>query len=229
MKQTRILCVGAHPDDVEIGMGGTVASLARRGMAVHLLDLTNGEPTPFGDPETRARESQRAAEILGVTERLTLDLPNRYLTDDIDSRKRVAAEIRRVRPDFVFAPFPEDAHPDHEAASRLVRAARFYAKLTKSDIPGEPCFPRRVVYYYPVHIRLRIAPSFLTDVSAELETKALAMRAYRSQFELAGKLAFVDAVLAENRYWGFQAGTAAAEPFHQPETPVFSDWPEGYA
>ena len=228
MNRPVILCVGAHPDDVELGMGGTVASLCRRGYPVHLLDLTNGEPTPFGDPVTRAEESAAAAAVLGVLDRKTLDLPNRYLADDVPARKLIAAEIRRVRPEYIFAPFEEDAHPDHVAACHLVRSARFYAKLTKSDIPGEPCFPRRVVHYYPVHIRLRLAPSFLSDVSADLEKKRMALHAYHSQFEKAGKAGFIDSVLAENRYWGFQAGTEAAEPFYQPETPLFGSWPEGY-
>ena len=210
-------------------MGGTVSSLCRRGYTVHILDLTNGEPTPFGDPQTRARESLAAAAALGVGDRKTLDFPNRFLVDDIAARKAIAAEIRRVQPEYIFAPFEQDAHPDHVAASRLVQAARFYAKLTKSDIPGVPCFPRRVLYYYPVHLRMQMSPSFLVDVSQDLSRKELALRAYQSQFERAGKAAYIDSVLAENRYWGFQAGTEAAEPFYQPETPTLVAWPEGYA
>lgn len=228
MTRPVVLCVGAHPDDVEIGMGGTVASLVRRGLSVHLLDLTNGEPTPQGSPEIRAKEAAEAARILGVSSRTTLTLPNRYLVDDIAARKLIAAEFRRLVPTYIFAPYWEDAHPDHVAASQLVQAARFYAKLTKSDIPGEPCFPRRVLYYFPVHIRLRVAPSFLFDISADLATKAQAMRAYHSQFEAAGKTAFIESILNENRYWGFQAGTEAAEPIYQPELPVLTEWPEGY-
>lgn len=222
----RILCVGAHPDDVEIGMGGTVASLVQKGHELLLLDLTNGEPTPFGSPEIRARESQESAAVLGAR-RKTFSMPNRFLEDTIENRKTIAAEIRAFRPDYVFAPYFDDAHPDHIAASALVDAARFYAKLTKSDIPGDPFFPKRVIYYYPVHLRLRIQPSFLNDISTTISTKAGAIRCYHSQFEAAGKADLVERFLDENRYWGFQAGCAAAEPFFQKEIPAFS-WPEGY-
>ncbi|MBI3394876.1 MAG: PIG-L family deacetylase [Spirochaetia bacterium] len=208
-------------------MGGTVASLARRGHQVLILDLTNGEPTPHGSPEIRANESQASAAVLGAR-RITLDMPNRYLTDSIENRKRLAAEIRAFRPHYMFAPFPEDAHPDHIAAGQLCEAARFYAKLTKSDIPGEPCFPRRVIFYFPVHLRLRKEPSFLLDISADLEKKETAMRCYRSQFAAGGKEGLIDLFLNENRYWGWQAGFAAAEPFFQKEIPAFSNWPIGY-
>ena len=136
------MCVGAHPDDVEMGMGGTVALLVDQGYDVLILDLTNGEPTPYGSPEIRKKESEEAAKVLGV-KRITLDLPNRYLEDIIENRKKIAAIIRDFRPKYIFAPYFEDAHPDHIAASKLVDASRFYAKLTKSDIPGEPFFQKR--------------------------------------------------------------------------------------
>lgn len=208
-------------------MGGTVASLAARGHEVVILDLTNGEPTPHGSPEIRASESARAAAILGV-ERRTLDMPNRFLEDTIANRKVIAKEIRQFRPEYVFAPWHEDAHPDHIAASRLSEASRFYAKLTKSDIPGEPFFPRRTIFYFPVHLRLRIDPSYILDISGFLDVKEKAIRQYRSQFEAGGKEYLIDAMIGEAKYWGFQGGVAAAEPFVQMETPLLRGWPEGY-
>lgn len=223
----RILCAGAHPDDVEIGMGGTVASLVERGHTVFILDLTDGEPTPHGSPEKRARESAEAAAVLGV-ERRCLGMPNRFLEDTIDNRKKIAGVIREFRPDYVFAPWVEDAHPDHIAASHLLDAARFYAKLTKTDISGEPCFPKRVIYYYPVHLRLRIQPSYLFDISSTLDKKVRAIRSYRSQFEEAGKTDLIDRFIDENRNWGFQGGCEAAEPFFQKEIPCLTEWPGGY-
>lgn len=223
----RFLCIGAHPDDVEIGMGGTAASLAARGHEVLILDLTNGEPTPHGSPEIRAAESAAAAAVLGV-QRRTLGMPNRFLEDTIENRKVIAAEIRAFRPKYIFAPWHEDAHPDHIAASRLAEASRFYAKLTKSDIPGEPYFPRRTIYYFPVHLRLRIDPSFILDISGHLETKSKAIREYKSQFAAGGKEFLIDAMIGEARYWGFQGGVEAAEPFVQHETPLLTSWPEGY-
>ncbi|GIX41620.1 MAG: bacillithiol biosynthesis deacetylase BshB1 [Leptospiraceae bacterium] len=223
----RILCVGAHPDDVEMGMGGTVASLVDQGYEVLLLDLTNGEPTPYGSPEIRKKESEEAAKILGV-KRITLDLPNRYLEDTIENRKKVAAIIREFKPKYIFAPYFDDAHPDHIAASKLVDAGRFYAKLTKSDIPGEPFFPKRIIYYFPIHIRLSIQPSFLIDISKYLNKKKEAIYCYKSQFVVPKKEAIIESLLIENRYWGMQVYTEAAEPFFQKEIPLFYQWPKGY-
>ena len=223
----RILCIGAHPDDVEIGMGGTVCSLVAQKHEVRLLDLTDGEPTPHGSPEIRARESQEAARILGAP-RKTMDMPNRYLMDTVENRKKIAAEIRTARPEILFAPYPQDGHPDHIAAGQLVEAARFYAKLSKSDIPGEVWYPRRVIFYFPVHIRLRMEPSFVNDVGDFLNTKEEAIRCYKSQFQAGGKEGYIQSVLNENTYWGFQAGCTAAEPFFQREIMALRAWPEGY-
>ncbi|MDH5655901.1 MAG: bacillithiol biosynthesis deacetylase BshB1 [Spirochaetia bacterium] len=220
-----ILCMGAHPDDVEIGMGGTVAALAAQGHKVLILDLTDGEPTPKGSPEVRARESKEAAGILQA-ERITLPLPNRYLENTIENRKVVASEIRKFRPAYIFAPYPEDAHPDHIAAGELAEASRFYAKLTKSDIPGDPFYPQRVIYYFSVHIRLRKEPSFVLDISKYMQQKRDAIECYRSQFE--GKEKLLDHLFNENQYWGFQIGSDAGEPFFQKETVGFRNWPDGY-
>lgn len=101
----RFVVVGPHPDDQELGMGGTVALLALQGHQVHLLDVTNGEPTPYGTPETRARESAEAARVLGV-ERTLLGLKNREVTHSIESRHKMASMYRQLRPDVIFLPTP---------------------------------------------------------------------------------------------------------------------------
>ena len=220
-----ILCIGAHPDDVEIGMGGSVASFADRGNNVLILDLTDGEPTPNGNPEIRSKESKKAAEILGAG-RKTLNLPNRYLENTIENRKIIAAEIRIFKPSYIFAPYPVDAHPDHIAAGELAEASRFYSKLTKSDIPGDPWFPLRVIYYFPVHIRLRKEPSFVMDITRTMKKKEQAIQAYVSQFT--GKETLLDNILNENKYWGFQIGCESGEPFFQNEIVGFRSWPDGY-
>ena len=172
-----ILALGPHPDDVEIGMGGTVLALRAAGHAVTLCDLTNGEPTPIGTPERRAREAAAAASLLGVR-RVTLEFPNRYLQDTVEARNRVAEVIRDVRPDLLFVPYWEDAHPDHIAAAALGEAARFYAKLTKTTIAGEPHYPRRVIHFLSTHYRLHVRPSFIIDISAHIDTKMAAVSAY---------------------------------------------------
>jgi peroxiredoxin Q/BCP len=136
-----ILVVGPHPDDQELGMGGTIVRLAGQGHDVLLLDMCNGEPTPHGSPEQREKEWTAAAEILGVQRRL-LPLRNRQIEHTLEARHLVAAAIREHQASIVFTPYPIDAHPDHVATTRIVEDARFDAKLTQTDIPGEPIYPK---------------------------------------------------------------------------------------
>lgn len=212
-----VLCIGAHPDDVEIGMGATVAGMVRDGMHVGIVDLTNGEPTPYGTPERRAEESAAAAATLGV-ERVTLGLPNRYLFDSVEARKELAEVIREHRPRILFVPFAEDAHPDHIAASQIATAARFYAKLTKTEMAGEPHYPARVYRYMAVHMNLVREPAFVVDVSAHMETKLAALRCYESQFsENPANTSLLDAMEQLGRFWGSRIGVAAGEPFFSAE------------
>lgn len=192
-------------------MGGTIAKLAAQGHRVHLVDMTNGEPTPLGDVETRARESAAAAAILGV-ERTLLGLPNRQVVHDLTSRHKLAAVIRRHRADWLFLPYPLDAHPDHVAVTRIGEDARFDAKLSKTDIPGEPCYPKRIIYYFCTHLRLNINPTFCIDITDTLEKKMDAVRAYASQFVKNNSPA-PEMVKTMTGYFGGRIGTAYAEPF----------------
>jgi len=208
-----IVCIGAHPDDVEIGMGGTVAGFVRRGLSVLVVDLTDGEPTPYGTKETRAGEAAAAARILGV-ERITLELPNRYLFDSVEARTALAALLRQHRPHTMFVPYPEDAHPDHVAASSIASAARFYAKFTKTDMPGDPHYPARLYRYMAVHLRLVREPSFIVDISEDLPRKLDAIAAYESQFSAnPANAGLVDLVGDSARMWGQMARVEAGEPF----------------
>ncbi|MBL8746601.1 MAG: PIG-L family deacetylase [Phycisphaerae bacterium] len=198
-------------------MGGTIAKLARAGHNVLLLDMTNGEPTPFGDPETRAREAAAAATILGVNRR-QLGLPNRTVEHTIAARHAVAGVIREHQASILFCPHPDDAHPDHRAVTRIVEDARFDAKLTRMQLPGEPIYPKWLFHYYCSHLRAAPSPSFLIDVTGFEETKRRAILAYESQFvrnpRNTGVVKWLDAALT---YFGSRIGTAAAEPFHAPE------------
>ena len=183
---TNILVVGPHPDDQELGMGGTIAKLTEQGHDVLLLDMTNGEPTPHGDPQTRAVEAAKAAEILGVKRRL-LDLPNRVLEHNIESRHLVAGVIREHQAQIVFAPYFQDAHPDHVATTRIVEDARFDAKLTKIDLPGEPIYPKWLFYYYCTHLRWVADPNFLFDITGYEDRKRDSIVAYETQFVIPQK------------------------------------------
>lgn len=213
-----VLAIGAHPDDVELAMGGAIRVFIESGLKVGILDLTNGEPTPFGSPEERERESQAAAEILGVTVRRTLPLTNRELADTVEARRMVAEVIREWRPQTLFIHYWDDAHPDHVAACRLCEAARFYAKLTKTGMKGEPFYPNRVFYFFSNHLRgLHPKPAFILDISAHMETKLQAVRCYYTQFEKGRPQgegeAFYELVRSRNAYWGSLIGTAYGEPF----------------
>src|SRR5438128_4788415 len=176
------LVIAPHPDDAELAAGGTMLLLKAQGASVGVLDLTDGEPTPYGSPEVRRLETEAASALLRLDWRGNLGLPNRALTADLDARRRLAGMLRRLRPRFLLAPYWEDAHPDHVAASALVDAARFWAKLTKTDLPGTPHFPQRIFYYFSVHLRLHPRPSFVLDISSFLEAKMRAVACYRSQF-----------------------------------------------
>ncbi len=210
------LVVAAHPDDAEIGCGGAVLSLKSQGARVGVLDLTSGEPTPHGSLEIRQRETAAASALLGLDWRGSLGLANRSVVADLDARRQLAGALRLLRPRVVLSHYWEDAHPDHVAASALVDAARFWAKLSKTDLPGEPHFPQRVLYFFSVHLRLHAKPSFVLDVSPFHDTKMQALASYPSQFVTGRPTTpptFLDEVRDRDRYWGWTIGTRFGEPF----------------
>jgi bacillithiol biosynthesis deacetylase BshB1 len=213
-----VICVGAHPDDVEIGMGATVAKMVAQGLEVVMVDLTDGEPTPHGTHDRRVAEAAHAAKALGVESRIMLPLVNRELADTVTARTLLAEVIREHRPRVLFAPYPIDAHPDHVAASAIVEAARFYAKFVKTDMSGEPHFPARVYHYFAVHLRLLAKPSFIVDVTDELPVKAAALACYESQFgaDTANK-GVLEWVTGQAGVWGALIGTQGGEPFFSRE------------
>ncbi|RME02180.1 MAG: LmbE family protein, partial [Calditrichaeota bacterium] len=131
-----VLAVGAHPDDIEVAMGGTVARLQQQDHPVLIVDLTDGEPARHAEPGVRARQAAEAARILQV-DRITLNLQDRYLVDDIATRLKLAALIRRYRPAWVFTAIGCQIHPDHQAVTGIVESAVFYARLPKWEtLPG---------------------------------------------------------------------------------------------
>ena len=208
-----ILVVGPHPDDQEIGMGGTILRLAAQGHNVLLLDMTNGEPTPFGSPEIREKEWTAAAKILGVKRRF-LGLKNREVEHTLAARHAVAGVIREHQASMVFCPYFEDAHPDHLATTRIVEDARFDSKLSKTNIPGEPIYPRWLFYYYTMHLRAIIHPSFCIDISPYMDQKEASILAYESQFVKPEKNRRIVHWLRQmNGYMGSRIGVDYAEPF----------------
>jgi bacillithiol biosynthesis deacetylase BshB1 len=211
-----ILVIATHPDDAEIGVGGTLVRCGRAGLRTGILDLTNGEPTPHGSPELRAQETVAASAQLGLTWRKNLGLPNRSVEATLEARRALAGVLRVVRPRFVFAPYWDDSHPDHVAASRLCEDARFWAKLSRSDLPGEPFWPPRMFYYWSIHLRIHPKPAFVIDISDCIDAKMQALAAYQSQFVIGRTLSFpspLDDIRDRARYWGWTIGKAYAEPF----------------
>ncbi len=213
--QLDILVVAPHPDDAELGMGGAILKFKSEGLRVGILDLTDGEPTPRGSPEIRAQETTAATKILGVDWRDNLGLPNRSLEHTLDARRQLAEVIRARKPRWLFAPYWEDAHPDHLAATQLVEAARFWAKLSKTEMPGEPHHPERIYHYYAIHLKTAAQPAFVLDISAEWEMKLAAISCYQSQF-VKGRSQFptmLDQFRDDAAHWGRCIGAAFGEPF----------------
>jgi len=207
------LVIAPHPDDAELGMGGTIALMLARGLHVGVLDLTDGEPTPRGSVEIRARETAAATAALGLAWRENLGLPNRRLRATLAARGMLANTIRRTQPRWLFAPHWVDAHPDHLAATRLTEAARFWAKLTKCELEGDPWHPERVFHYACVHLRTVSRPAFIVDISAFAATKHRSIACYASQFPAdAPRPTVPDRVAAADAWWGSLIGATHGEP-----------------
>ncbi|MBE3070428.1 MAG: bacillithiol biosynthesis deacetylase BshB1 [Planctomycetes bacterium] len=215
------LVVAPHPDDAELGMGGTIVKLVNRGRRVAIVDLTSGEPTPFGSVAKRRAETQAASAVLGLHKRLNLGLKNRALQPTLAARARLAEVYRRLRPRVVFVPYWRDAHPDHLAATALAVEARFHAKLTKTSMRGAPHYPDRLLFYYCTHLRTRDDMAFVVDTSIEFPAKLKAIECYQSQFydgraEKAGQV--VQYVATIDRYWGAMIRREYGEAFAVQET-----------
>ena len=211
-----LLVCAPHPDDAELGMGGAILRCKDEGLSVGVLDLTDGEPTPHGDRQTRAAETAAATDILGLDWRGNLGLTNRSLTPDLEARRQLAATIRQLKPRWLFAPYWVDAHPDHTAAVELIEAARFWAKLSKSDLPGEPHHPERIFHYFAFHLRQVVSPAFILDITPYWDHKLQAVSCFRSQFipdRPTEPPTFLDRIRDTAAYYGSLIGAAYGEPF----------------
>ncbi len=206
MAKKRFLFISPHPDDAELGIGGTLIKLKKQGHSVFMVDLTDGEPTPCGNKQIRKKETERATKILGIDKRVNLGLSNRYLFDTKEARLALAAQIRKFKPDILFCPYPQDAHPDHLATAKITEAARFYAKYTKAGkagLEGRPHYPFYLFYFFASHLRSNFEPNFFIDISEDFAKKMEAVRCYRSQFVDNPTNDFVFSYIENiNRFWG---------------------------
>lgn len=216
-----VLAIGAHPDDVELGCGGTLALLAAQGRRVGILHLTRGERGTRGTVAEREAEARAAAEALGAAAVDFLDCGDGALRHTEAEEDALIAVLRRRRPEIVLGPTPSDRHPDHGRAHRLVEDAAFYAGLRRRGGEGEPHRPG-AVFAYMQHDPF--APSFIVDVSSAWEKKLASLAAYGSQLHQPGqerdepltKVAspeFARAVTGRAQHFGLLIGAAYGEPF----------------
>ena len=202
-----VLLFGAHPVDVEWGMGGIALLLHDRGIPFAIVDMTNGEMGSRGTPEERKIEANSAAEILGTAARQTLDLPDCGLVDSPENRRLIACVIRRHRPKIVIAPLWEDRHPDHAAAGLIVENSRLFCGLKTLDDPNPPHKPGAFLFY-PIHQFHQ--PTFVVDTSTVFERKLELMRIYHSQF-VQPVNDFLFGLESRDRYYGSLIGARQGE------------------
>ena len=214
-----LLAFGPHPDDIEIGLAGTVARHTAAGLSVGLCDLTAGELGSNGTPAERRREADAAAQMLGVSWRENLGWPDGGIADTDVHVQSAVALIRRHQPRAIAVPYWNDRHPDHRAASAVLDVAIFKAGLRRYDAPGDPWRPEWVCYYF---INDGATPSFVVGVSAFYETKRRALACYASQFAPTGPGAvgtrlssstFAQLIETRDGQFGALAGVAFAEGF----------------
>lgn len=219
-----VIAVGAHPDDVEIACGGTIAKLVRQGYRVGIVDLTDGEPTPHSPgPHVRLAEAQAAAEVLGVHQRIQLNLPNRRLFDCFENRVTLAKVFRQWRPRLVigFGDKTPLASPDHWQAMQITDAAVFYSRLCKWDDQFDNLPPHTIaaqLSYTLAFNRLEPPPApghVVVDISRTLQKKISAVRCYATQFPPEKEYLFAR-LDAAARYLGQAAGYPAGELLTSP-------------
>ncbi len=222
-----VLVFAAHPDDAELAGGGLIAKCVQLGYSVGIIDLTRGELGTRGTAEERAAESAAADEVLGITIRENLGLPDGGVTETAAARKLVVDAIRRHRPTLVTAPCTEDLHPDHAAAGRIVAGAIYPAGFAKYETGTERCRPPALAHYMN---HFTFEPSFILDLSDVWETRLAAVRCYKSQLYNPDSKEpktgisspdFLERLSARFRHYGTEIGATYGEPYlMQRPTPI---------
>ena len=225
---TDVLAIAAHRDDVEQTCGGTLLRMASRGLRTSILDLTQGEAGTRGSAEDRAREAVDAAQLLGVSWRQALDLPDGAIENSLGNRLKIVRVLRLLRPRVVILPYWQARHPDHAITATLGYEACFLSGLAKVDTGSAPHRPFKIVY---ASLYADVRPSFIVDITPFIEQRHLALMAYRSQYanQAAGSGIFVaeeeirERTFAEARHYGLLAGVRYGEPFVQKEVGLVDD------
>lgn len=216
-----VLAIGAHPDDIELRVGGTIAALVRQGADVGALHLTHGEASTRGTPQQRREEALAAANVLGMSSLDFLDLGDGRLVDDPRARDAVISVFRQRRPSLLLAPYHEDEHPDHAAAGRIAKAAWYLGGIRRAGNDEHPSHRASTIWFYPSHEVPRI--DFVVALTSDdVDRKMRAVRAYNSQFfnpdstEPETRISaptFLEECDARMRFAGSLIGVEYGEPF----------------
>ncbi|MBI5217172.1 MAG: bacillithiol biosynthesis deacetylase BshB1 [Ignavibacteriae bacterium] len=226
--QLDILAIGAHPDDVELSCGGTVAKCVKLGYSVGIADLTRGETGTRGTARIRAKEALDAANILGVNIRENLDLPDGRFEVTEKNRLKVVQLYRKYRPKILLIPHWHERHPDHVHAHHLCREAWFYSGLAKinTTLNGKKQLPWRPNNYFHFMQKYEFEPSFIVDISDVYELRVAAIKAHKSQFynpessepeTFLSQKSFLDFMETRMKYYGTKIGVKYGEPFYSVE------------
>lgn len=234
MNKLDVLAFGAHPDDVELGAGATMAKLRAAGKRTGIVDLTEGELGTRGTSATRKAEAAEAATILGLSARVNLGLADGFFEDSNENRIKVIEQIRHFQPDILLINAPSDRHPDHGRASALLQTAQFLSGLrrittTFNGVEQAPWRPRLVLKYIQF---LPLEPQVIVDVTGFIDLKVKSCLAYKTQFfnpdspEPATAISsanFLESITYRSRDWGRIIGTEAGEAFLMERTPGVDD------
>lgn len=219
MKKIDCLAFGAHPDDVELFCSGLLAKLYKQNYSTAIIDLTRGELSTNGNLETRELESTKAAEILQISIRTNLEFEDGNIENSQANRIEIIKKIREYKPDFTIVPYWKDRHPDHVAASKIITDSCFYSGLQKIDTNQDPHRPK-IILYYMMHTEFE--PSFIVDISEEMDLKVEAIKSYKSQFNFSeeknsktyiNKPEFFDSIINRAKFYGYQINTKFGEPY----------------
>jgi bacillithiol biosynthesis deacetylase BshB1 len=223
------LFFAAHPDDIELSCGGTIIKFAKAGHAVGIIDLTRGEMGTRGTPATRKREARNAAKIMGAAFREQLDFGDGGLRTGRGEEMQIIEVVRRHRPSIIFAPWPDERHPDHARAGRVITEASFYAGLRALETGLAAHRPQAVAYYLQNYM---IPPSFVVDVTPAWKTKMRAVAAFKSQFHnpkskepqtFISSMKFLDMIEARGHHFGALIGVDYGEAYVTKQPPKIDD------
>lgn len=223
-----VLVFSAHPDDAELSMGGTIAKLTHNGFKVGLIDLTRGELGSRGTPEIRQKEAFQAALILKAALRENLNIPDGNIQRNKENLMKIILQIRKYRPQIIFAPYKNDRHPDHMDTSALIKEAMFASGLSKiktfdREVPQQAYRPQKLFYYMQTYT---FEPTFIVEITEFFDRKMNAIKSYSTQFfnpksiepeTFISRPEFLSYLEARSVFYGFQIGKKYGEPFFSEE------------